>query len=487
MPRWRGTRPPRSWNTPVTPWTRTSGRPSRRCPGRSAGSPCTTSAGRTPTGRPRPGSRARPSDRRSSWPPPVRWEGTRTRRCGRPSRSNSRTTSPSSTTTSSTRTPPGGHRPTAWAVFGVPDAVITGDAMLSLALRLLADDPHPASAHAAVRLSTCVIELCAGQQADCALEDRGPDDVTLDECLAMAMAKTGALLGCACALGALYAGAGERAVRAMDGFGREAGLAFQLIDDLIGIWGDTGAHGQAGRGGPGRPQEVPAGGRGPHLGHPGRRRARRALPGRHEHTGRGESGPPTRSTGPAGATGRRPRRRDRMARAVHHLSRAVPGRRTAPGTCWPWRSSSPAERTERGPPVTGSGTLGSSASVAPAPRDQHHGTKRAGPVMGVRIRRAEQRDRDQVVRILDEAFHHDPVSSWVFPDEEHRRAVHGRFLGVFADVTLEGAVSTCWRTVRRRPSGSPYRRVCRRRRTTPRRSCGRPRTPTTNGPSWWAG
>ncbi|MER7940283.1 GNAT family N-acetyltransferase [Streptomyces sp. NPDC094458] len=58
--------------------------------------------------------------------------------------------------------------------------------------------------------------------------------------------------------------------------------------------------------------------------------------------------------------------------------------------------------------------------------------------MGVRIRRAEQRDRDQVVRILEEAFHHDPVSSWVFPDEEHRRVVHGRFLGVFADVTLEG-------------------------------------------------
>ncbi|WP_307125009.1 family 2 encapsulin nanocompartment cargo protein polyprenyl transferase [Streptomyces sp. B1I3] len=131
------------------------------------------------------------------------------------------------------------HRPTAWAVFGVPDAVITGDAMLALAQRLLADDPHPASAQACARLSTCVIELCAGQQADCALEQRGPDDVTLDECLAMATAKTGALLGCACALGALYAGAGERAVGAMDGFGREAGLAFQLIDDLIGIWGDT--------------------------------------------------------------------------------------------------------------------------------------------------------------------------------------------------------------------------------------------------------
>ncbi|MER5555004.1 GNAT family N-acetyltransferase [Streptomyces sp. NPDC002793] len=58
--------------------------------------------------------------------------------------------------------------------------------------------------------------------------------------------------------------------------------------------------------------------------------------------------------------------------------------------------------------------------------------------MGVRVRRAKRRDRDQVVRILEEAFHEDPVSSWVFPDEEHRRAVHGKFLGVFADVTLDG-------------------------------------------------
>jgi geranylgeranyl diphosphate synthase type I len=54
----------------------------------------------------------------------------------------------------------------------------------------------------------------------------------------MAEAKTGALLGCACAVGALYAGAGEEEVEALDAFGRQAGLAFQLIDDVIGIWGD---------------------------------------------------------------------------------------------------------------------------------------------------------------------------------------------------------------------------------------------------------
>ncbi|MEU9854919.1 family 2 encapsulin nanocompartment cargo protein polyprenyl transferase [Streptomyces sp. NPDC047974] len=130
------------------------------------------------------------------------------------------------------------HRPTAWTVFGIPDALMAGDAMNALALRLLVEDPHPASASAAARLAACVIELCAGQQADCAFEARGPREVSLDECLAMATAKTGALLGCSCALGALYAGAGEEEVAALDSFGREAGLAFQLIDDLIGIWGD---------------------------------------------------------------------------------------------------------------------------------------------------------------------------------------------------------------------------------------------------------
>ncbi|MFD9339421.1 family 2 encapsulin nanocompartment cargo protein polyprenyl transferase [Streptomyces sp. NPDC060028] len=133
-------------------------------------------------------------------------------------------------------------RDTAWTVFGTPDAIITGDAMMSLALKLLAEDPHPASAAASARLAACVIELCAGQQADCAFEQRR--HVSLDECLTMATAKTGALLGCACALGALYAGAGPDEVDAMDAFGREAGLAFQLIDDLIGIWGDPGHTGK---------------------------------------------------------------------------------------------------------------------------------------------------------------------------------------------------------------------------------------------------
>ncbi|MFF9492057.1 family 2 encapsulin nanocompartment cargo protein polyprenyl transferase [Streptomyces flaveolus] len=136
------------------------------------------------------------------------------------------------------------HRATAWAVFGDADAILAGDALHALALRLLATDPHPASAAAATRLADCVMELCEGQQVDTAMERRGPHEVTLGETLAMAEAKTGALLGCACALGALYAGAADEDVQALDAFGREAGLAFQLIDDVIGIWGDPGHTGK---------------------------------------------------------------------------------------------------------------------------------------------------------------------------------------------------------------------------------------------------
>ncbi|OSC72977.1 GNAT family N-acetyltransferase, partial [Streptomyces sp. BF-3] len=57
--------------------------------------------------------------------------------------------------------------------------------------------------------------------------------------------------------------------------------------------------------------------------------------------------------------------------------------------------------------------------------------------MGIRIQQAERRDRELVVSVMEEAFHDDPVSSWVFPDEAHRRAVHGKFLGVFVDVALD--------------------------------------------------
>jgi len=81
-----------------------------------------------------------------------------------------------------------------------------------------------------------VQRLIEGQSADLSFEQRA--DVGLPECLAMAERKTGALLGCACAVGAMLGHGGSDQVQRMRGFGERLGLAFQLVDDLLGIWGD---------------------------------------------------------------------------------------------------------------------------------------------------------------------------------------------------------------------------------------------------------
>ncbi|MZG12865.1 GNAT family N-acetyltransferase [Streptomyces sp. SID5914] len=73
--------------------------------------------------------------------------------------------------------------------------------------------------------------------------------------------------------------------------------------------------------------------------------------------------------------------------------------------------------------------------------------------MGVVIRTAGEDDRDLVVRLLDEAFQDDPVSSWVFPGEEYRRRTHHRLMAAFADavfadgrvdLTEDGAACALW-------------------------------------------
>lgn len=128
-------------------------------------------------------------------------------------------------------------RATVWSVWGIPNAILVGDVMHAMAGQaLLAGLPKTTAVDASTRLATAVVEMCRGQYEDCAFETRGQVDV--EEYTRMAMGKTGALMGCACALGALCAGADEATISRMDGFGRELGLAFQFTDDIIGIWGD---------------------------------------------------------------------------------------------------------------------------------------------------------------------------------------------------------------------------------------------------------
>ena len=134
------------------------------------------------------------------------------------------------------------HRPTAWTVFGRSSALLAGDALLSLATDVLVDPPSAQAAEAVRMLGAATSRLIIGQAADLDFEHRR--EVQLDECLRMVEGKTAALLGCSCALGALSAGGDAEDVSRMNAFGIQLGMAFQLVDDLLGLWGDPGTTGK---------------------------------------------------------------------------------------------------------------------------------------------------------------------------------------------------------------------------------------------------
>ncbi|WP_216204575.1 polyprenyl synthetase family protein [Amycolatopsis aidingensis] len=122
-------------------------------------------------------------------------------------------------------------RPTAWAVHGVDTALLAGDALLALAVSTLAEHPQ-----AEAVLAEAVVGLCAGQADDLAFETR--TTVTVADWERMAIGKTGGLICAACQLGALLTEADSRAIAVLGTAGTQLGLAFQAMDDWLGIWGD---------------------------------------------------------------------------------------------------------------------------------------------------------------------------------------------------------------------------------------------------------
>jgi geranylgeranyl diphosphate synthase type I len=137
------------------------------------------------------------------------------------------------------------HRSAAWVVYGTPAAILAGDAMAVLATRVLLDRAPSSDSTtgvsvedrmaAAALLAEATGRLLAGQAADLAFESA--EHVPLDDALAMVANKTGALIECAAAIGATFTGAPRGLIDQLTAFGRELGLAFQLVDDLIGLWG----------------------------------------------------------------------------------------------------------------------------------------------------------------------------------------------------------------------------------------------------------
>ena len=127
------------------------------------------------------------------------------------------------------------HRPSAWAVYGEADAILAGDALLGLAFEVLAETAEPTAVWALRTVSVTVRRLVAGQTADLGFEGR--DDVTLDECLEMVRGKTAALFACSCSIGAMLCDAPADLTLRLARYGEHLGVAFQLVDDLLGIWG----------------------------------------------------------------------------------------------------------------------------------------------------------------------------------------------------------------------------------------------------------
>ena len=134
------------------------------------------------------------------------------------------------------------HRPTGWVAFGEGPAILAGNAMLTAAIETLVTDDPSCSSTVPMLLRT-VAELIDGQSADLALE--GDDTAGIDEVLAMEEGKTAALIAGAMALGALAAGAGADAVDLLARVGRQVGIAFQLVDDVLGVVGDSSVTGKS--------------------------------------------------------------------------------------------------------------------------------------------------------------------------------------------------------------------------------------------------
>ena len=131
-------------------------------------------------------------------------------------------------------------RSTTWVKWGAPMAINVGDALFVLSNQAIIDlkENYPAEVvvKAAEILHNSCLELTCGQFLDMSYEEK--TDLGVDDYWPMVAGKTAALLSASCHIGALLGGADDSLQEAYRSFGHYLGLAFQVQDDILGIWGD---------------------------------------------------------------------------------------------------------------------------------------------------------------------------------------------------------------------------------------------------------
>ena len=134
-------------------------------------------------------------------------------------------------------------RPTVHVKWNENTAILSGDQMLIEAYKLLSGVPADKLPKVLQLFNQMATEICEGQQYDVDFESQ--EQVALDDYLMMIRLKTSVLLANALQIGAYIAGADEQAQDALYQFGIAVGLAFQIQDDILDVWGDPQTFGKA--------------------------------------------------------------------------------------------------------------------------------------------------------------------------------------------------------------------------------------------------
>ncbi len=134
------------------------------------------------------------------------------------------------------------NRPTVHKKWNANTAILSGDAMLIAAYQLMCSTQTPYLRQILDLFTRTALEICGGQQYDMEFESRM--DVTEDEYIEMIRLKTAVLLACALKIGAVMGGASPEDADNLYAFGINIGLAFQLQDDLLDVYGDPATFGK---------------------------------------------------------------------------------------------------------------------------------------------------------------------------------------------------------------------------------------------------